>query len=88
MMNGNLYFKKAIETWGNESQIELMIEEMSELTQAIQKNKRGKDNLDNIHEEIADVSLMIEQMNMIFDKSEINKWKELKIERLKKRLNL
>lgn len=80
--------KKAIETWGNESQIELMIEEMSELTQAIQKNKRGKDNLDNIHEEIADVSLMIEQMNMIFDKSEINKWKELKIERLKKRLNL
>ncbi|CAG7581708.1 MAG: nucleoside triphosphate pyrophosphohydrolase [uncultured marine phage] len=78
--------KQAVDKWGELSQIEMMIEECSELIMALQKMKRGYDNLDNIAEEIADVSLMMEQGKYIFGEDLVNKHIDFKTERLKKRL--
>ena len=75
--------QEAIDHYGEESQLDMAIEEMSELTKAICKYKRAvkergqdicystaKDVIfakGDIVEEIADVLIMIEQMMMIFD---------------------
>lgn len=71
-------YKKAIETFGEDSQIDMAIEEMSELTKALLKHRRvvksGNDvelqkivAKNNISEEMADVYIMLEQLCLIFD---------------------
>lgn len=87
-MNSLEILKKAISTYGKEAQLDMCIEEMSELTKEICKHKRGFDNKNEIIEEIADVYIMLEQMKMIFRISEeqINKQIDFKIERLEGRL--
>ena len=66
--------KKIAETYGFEKQREMLIEECSELIQAVQKLKRAEDtqSADNIEvatmqyiEELADVAVMIEQMKQL-----------------------
>ena len=75
-------YKKALRCWGAYAQIDMVIEECSELIQAFQKAKRGKNNLDNIFEEIADVEIMIEQMRCLYGNVEINEWKQVKLNKL------
>lgn len=87
-------YKKAIETFGEESQIDMAIEEMSELTKALLKHRRAvkSENVtdeiyDNIAEEMADVSIMLEQLYLIFDNKNVcDNIKEYKIDRLAKRI--
>lgn len=59
--------EKAIETYGKDMQLNVAIEEFSELIKEICKHKRGEDNLDNIIEEMADCYIMMEQIEIIFD---------------------
>ena len=60
-----------------------MIEEMAELTQAFCKQNRGKTS--NIVEEMADVSLVLEQLIYLLGCSkEIQEIKKEKIERTKR----
>ncbi len=73
-------YNKAIKKWGKRTQMVMAIEEMAELTQALTKNLRGKDH--NVEEEIADVKIMIGQLEEIFDKEAIAKWEKFKIETL------
>lgn len=76
---------KALELWGGELQLNVLIEEMAELTQAIVKRNRG--NSHNIDEEIADVEIMLEQAKLylrICD--EVEKWKDYKMARLSEKL--
>lgn len=77
----------AIETYGAESQVDKAIEEMSELTKALLKERRyGGSNVD-VCEEIADVFIMILQMMLIFEeKDEVAKYVDYKIKRLEKRI--
>lgn len=51
---------------GKETKVAIAIEEMAELTQALVKDIRGQGDYDNIVEEIADVSLMLDQLKVIF----------------------
>ena len=71
-----------------EKQINICIEEMSELTKALCKHNRGKTDIENIKEEIADVHIMLMQMLMLFeiDEKEFLKIVEYKINRTKERL--
>lgn len=82
-------YKEAIAIYGRRNQMNIAIEEMSELTKEICKNKRGFANRDNIIEEMADVYIMLEQLEIIFDIdiSEIIKMKEFKLNRLAERLD-
>ena len=69
----NLY-GQCLGKWGPNSQVDMCIEEMSELIQALCKAKRYKkpDNwLAQIYEEIADVTIMLEQITSIFDGEEV-----------------
>lgn len=93
--------EKAIKAWGVESQIEMIIEECSELILALQKYKRSagvdfenkkevekaKKVYINACEEIADVRIMIEQAIKMFDKETIQFFIYNKISRLDKRIN-
>ena len=67
--------QQAIELYGKEKQVDMAIEEMSELTKALLKERR-KDAvtgfspdiprlLDDVYEEIADVEIMIEQLMLM-----------------------
>lgn len=89
-MDETRILNKAIETYGVEVQLIMTFEEMAELTQAICKNLRGRDNLNNVVEEIADVEIMLAQVKMIFEieQWEIDRQKKAKLIRLAERLNI
>lgn len=80
--------EKAIETYGKDMQLNVAVEEFSELIKEICKNKRGRDNRDNIIEEMADCQIMLAQIQIIFDidAEEISNKVIEKLERLEKRL--
>ena len=80
-----LICKRAIDTFGAYQQLDMLIEEMAELIQAISKFKRDK--IHNVEEEVADVEIMLEQlrlMNDLFDIEVIDEIKEEKLVRLER----
>lgn len=85
-------YKEALSQWGEEAQCTMSIEEASELIKALCKLWRAKgDKAYNKHKmmlqyEIADLDIMIEQLKLIFGTSEIEHFKNEKLDRLKKRL--
>jgi len=85
-MNEKELYQKALEKWGIELQLNMMIEECAELIQAIihLKRKASPSNLKKVIEEIADVEIMIGQMKEIFDKASIEGIVQIKLERLNK----
>ena len=58
--------KKSIEHYGADLQTVVCMEECAELIQAISKMKRGKDNRDNLIEEMADVMICMEIMKQVY----------------------
>ena len=58
--------KKSIEHYGADLQTVVCMEECAELIQAISKMKRGKDNRNNLIEEIADVMICIEILKQVY----------------------
>ena len=81
--------ERAIETYGEEMQLTVAVEEFSELIKEICKSKRGNGNVVDIIEEMADCYIMLEQLKMIFEikNSNIYSVMEEKLERLKNRLD-
>ena len=79
--------RDVIDFYGEDMQLNICIEELSELIKDLCKVKRGIGNLDNIAEEMADVKIIMEQLDIIFGNSDdVNEWYEHKIDRLQKRL--
>lgn len=79
----------AVQTWGANAQALMMIEEMSELTQAICKLFRADSKNyaavnDNVLEEMADVQIMLDQMKIMF--GAVDPVMRAKLERLEGRL--
>ncbi|MBE6444229.1 MAG: hypothetical protein E7020_06175 [Alphaproteobacteria bacterium] len=75
--------KRALKTWGEQAQMMMVVEEMSELMKEILKNIcRHKDNIDQIIEETADVEIMLAQLKenyQIFDRVETYKTEKIKL---------
>ncbi len=92
-MNERKVYKDALETWGAEAQTKMLFEEIGELMQAVCKASRV-DNWEkrmevwhNIAEEIADVKIMLGQMEILFDVEDaVEACGQEKITRLAKRL--
>ncbi len=80
--------KKAVDTWGAESQIGMLMEEMGELMSAINRRHRCRTDKSTVEEELADVEIMLDQMRHIFDAEEVDRFKRLKIDRLEARLGM
>ena len=83
----NEIINKAIETYGQDPQIWMTIEEMSELGNALAKYRRNRVTKSDICEEIADVLIMCIQMSKIFGEKRVKQMFEDKLIRLKERLN-
>lgn len=80
---------QAILKWGEDSQMEMIVEECAELIQAIQKYKRkpSSETIEHIAEELADVQIMLYQAKVIFAcDAKMEEFIEQKIARLKERL--
>lgn len=81
-------YQKAITLWGWDLQLNMAIEESSELIKAICKLKRNGASLETVNavaEEIADVEIMIEQIKLMFDcRDDVEEWMAYKLERLSK----
>ncbi|MGG7057585.1 hypothetical protein ACQPUZ_04735 [Clostridium tertium] len=84
MVNREEILIKAINTFGEDIQKVVAMEELAELQQALSKDIRGKEH--NVEEEIADVFIMLMQLELMYDKKKIEEWIDKKIERLDKRL--
>ena len=89
----NIILTKAISTYGKDAQMDMAIEEMSELTKEILKLRRAeradkdtKAEIEHLKEEMADVQIMLDQMYLIFGVP--TEHREYKINRLKERLGL
>ena len=80
-------YKRAIERFGEMAQTDILIEEMSELTKAIIKNRRkpSERTKRDILEEMADVQIMLDQMALIFGDSRV--FRAEKIIRLENRMD-
>ena len=67
----------------------MVLEEGSELQKEICKLWRGRDNIQAIAEEVADVGIMLDQLKLILDITEdVQQFREKKITRLKERLGV
>lgn len=92
----NIY-QQTIDKWGETAQLDQMIEEMAELTLAISKYKRQFNDslldyqkvgvMENLYVEIADVKMMIEQMEYMFGQENVDKAYQKQMEKLKRELN-
>ena len=84
---GDEICRAALEVFGAEAQMVMAIEEMSELTKELCKHRRGRDNVEAIAEEIADVEIMLQQMVMLFDcAGQVETFRRYKLERLAERI--
>ena len=87
--------ERVITANGMNKQLDVAIEELSELIQAICKIKR-RDSLSNesfavkgnLAEEMADVEIVLAELKLMFDNEDnVKEWKTYKLDRLEKRLN-
>ena len=85
-----------IEKWGEETQIEMIIESAIKLSLSLQEFKRSDKNEDyneyvnsynDTCSKIAEMKLMLEQSEYIFNKIEIDKHHDLMVKHLKDKLN-
>lgn len=60
-------YRKIIDHYGPEAQKVKAIEELSELQKEIAKDLIGQGSIENIAEEIADVQIMLRQLQMIYE---------------------
>ena len=82
-------YKRAVDVWGVESQMNMMTEEIGELLQAISKFRRSynkseevkQEAFNHLCEETADVENMLNQFRYILDSKIIDMYKEQKLER-------
>ena len=79
--------KSAIARYGKTVQMIIAAEEMAELAKELSKFLRGAHNEDAIAEEIADVRIMLDQIEIMFDcAGAAAVYQAAKEERLRKRL--
>lgn len=80
--------QEAIDRYGTEAQLMMVLEEMSELQKEICKWFRGKRDRDAMADEVADVEIMLEQVRIIFQIDDVvDEHISQKISRLRDRLS-
>lgn len=80
-------YDEALIKWGKHNQLVVAIEEMSELQKEICKYFRHEGKDQDLVEEVADVSIMLEQIIFVFDiEDDVKKVMQEKIRRLERRI--
>lgn len=75
-------YQQLLDKFGAEIQSDILIEEMSELTKAIIKRRRGLEH--NIAEEIADVQIVLDQIKIMHP--DWLTWKQIKLKRIEENI--
>ena len=82
-------YEVALEQWGSQAQTMMAVEEMSELTKEICKLFRNQGDKDALADEIADVTITLEQLRMMYGLNDkVCERMDYKIRRLEERLGL
>lgn len=85
-MSKELYVR-LIEKYGENMQCIVAMEEMAELQKELSKAIRGKQDINHIIEEIADVEIMLEQLKLIFRcENAVQEYKLSKLEKTRGKL--
>jgi len=80
--------EEAVMAWGIDAQIDMAIEECAELIVALNHYRRGRVTEQDVLGEVADVSILIEQMASLFGRSPFQSVRSAKITKLATRLDL
>ena len=81
-------YQQAIECYGLDTQVIMVFEETGELQNALAKFLRGRGNKQAVITELADVSIMVEQMARLFGQEHFAAEKERKLNRLARRIGI
>lgn len=76
-------YDKAIKTWGIQAQTDMAFEECGELIAALAKDKRGRVTKEELLTELADVTIMCEQLATILGFEDYEKELDRKLVRLR-----
>jgi NTP pyrophosphatase (non-canonical NTP hydrolase) len=79
-------YETALTKWGFENQLWMVAEECGELLNAIGKMRRERVTREDVITELADVTIMCEQIAQYIGYDDYTKEMERKLERLKERL--
>ena len=80
-------YQDALNKWGIEEQVKQAIEELTELSLALQHHKKGKSTISDIVSEIADVEIMCSQLRLICGDKMVDNAKSFKLLRLRGRID-
>lgn len=81
-------YEKALLHYGEENQLVVALEELSEVQKEICKFLRGFGNAGHLAEEIADATIMLEQVRLIFGMNEmVCQEMDRKVKRLEERVS-
>lgn len=80
-------YVQALDLWGYQAQVFMVMEEVGELLNALAKANRGRSTTAEIITELADVSIMVEEMAQFFGWNEYQRERDFKLNRLRERLN-
>lgn len=80
--------REVIKKYGEKFELLIAIEELGEVQKELSKFIRGEGELNNIEEELADLDMVLFYIHEICkpDKSNIERWKQIKLDRLEKNL--
>ena len=80
-------YTKALDKYGIMPQVLMVVEECGELLSALSKYNRHRVESPEVITELADVSIMVEQLATYFGYDKFKEEKQRKLERLKSRLD-
>ena len=86
-MHPNEVAIKAVQKYGREHQITKAIEEMAELMNELAKSQDKRTTTEKVIDEIADVKIMLKQLEYIYGQFKVEKRFMEKIKRLEMMLN-
>lgn len=82
-------YNAAIRTWGEQAQSWMVVEEASEVLKELCKMQRGRGSKEALADEIADLTIMLEQLRLMYDVNEaVCQHMDMKVQRLTERLGL
>ena len=95
MTEHDIIYNNALDTWGHDAQMDIVIEELSELIKSIIKYRRNpsEDTAFSMADELGDVTIMTRQLQiaMMRKHPDFTMWKngnmQVKLNRIKKRLD-
>lgn len=77
--------RAAVDKFGIQAQTRKAVEELTELSLALQHSEKGKTSYENICEEIVDCRIMLDQLEIMYDRNGfIEKWSVIKKKNLEK----